>query len=137
MASGNSLRSASSSSSGPVLERSDEMAPGNSCDPSKTQNPKKRGMAVEFRMTVSEIFLTGWRSSQIIWRTQKCLHPHRFLRTQVQNVLRKWHLNQGNTVFILTSQKTDTAKSACEPKMTGGPCRRRTGEAVRRADMFW
>ena len=39
---GNSRRSASSSSSGPVSERSDEMAPGNRCDPSKTQNKNKK-----------------------------------------------------------------------------------------------
>ena len=30
-----------------------------------------------------------------------------------------WYPNQGSTVFILTSQKTEIAKSACEPKSQG------------------
>ena len=42
--------------------------------------------------------------------------PHTFLRTLMRNVLRKWYQNQGSTVIILTSQKTEIAKSACEPK---------------------
>ena len=56
--------------------------------------------------------------------------------TQIRNVLRKWHQNQGSTVFILTSTKTEIAKYACETKMTRAPCRRRTGEAVLRAGKF-
>ena len=36
----------------------------------------------------------------------------------------------------LTSQKTEIAKSACEPKMTRSSCRRRTGEAPPRAEEF-
>ena len=38
----NSERSASRSSSGPVLERSDEMAPGTRCDHPKTQHKNKK-----------------------------------------------------------------------------------------------
>ena len=49
----------------------------------------------------------------MIWRTQKCMHQHTFLRTQIRSVPRKWYHNQGSTVFILTSQKTEIAKSAC------------------------
>ena len=41
-ASGNSRRFASSSSSSLVLERSDEIAPGNRCDPSKNKNKNKQ-----------------------------------------------------------------------------------------------
>ena len=41
-ATGNSEQSASSSSSGPVLERSDGIAPGNWCGPPKTSNPSQR-----------------------------------------------------------------------------------------------
>ena len=58
-ASGNS---ASSSSSSSVFERSDETTP-RKCKP-KTKI--KRGMTVEIRTTVCEIFRSGWRSSQII-----------------------------------------------------------------------
>ena len=47
------------------------------------------------------------------------MHPHTFLRTQIRNVLRKSCQNQGSTVFILIFQKTEIAKSACEPKWQG------------------
>ena len=43
------------------------------------------------------------------------LHPHTFLMTQIRNVLRKWH--QGSTVLILTSRKTEIARSARGPKL--------------------
>ena len=85
----------------------------------KTKTTKTRGMAIEIRMIGCEIFLNGWRSSQIIWRTLKRLHPHTFLRTQIRNVLRKWHQNEGSIVFILTSQNTEIAISAYEPKLQG------------------
>ena len=58
-----------------------------------------------------------------------------FLRTQIRNVLQKWY--RGSTISLLTSPKTDIAKSGCEPKMTRAPCRRRTGEAVPRTEKFW
>ena len=42
-----------------------------------------------------------------------------------------------STVFIFTSQKTEIAKSACKLKwQTRAPCRRRTGEALPRAEKF-
>ena len=47
------------------------------------------------------------------------MHPHTFRRTQIRSVLRKWHQNQGSTELILTSQRTEIAKSACEPKCQG------------------
>ena len=111
-ASGNSRRSVSSSSSGPVLERSDEIASRTLVRSSKTQNKMKRGMTEEIRMTRWHIFRSVWRTSQMIWRTQNCMHPHTVLRTQIRNVLRKWQQNPGSTAFILTSQKTELAKSA-------------------------
>ena len=91
---------------------------------------KKRGMAIEMRTTVCEIFLSGWRSSQIIQRTQNCMHPHTFLRTQIRNVLRKWYQNQnqGSTVFTL--------EVCLRTKRTRTPCRRRTGEAPPWAEKF-
>ena len=57
------------------------------------------------RMTVCEIFQNGWRSSQIISKIQKCLHPHAFLMPQIRNVLRKWYQNQGSTVYLHTLPK--------------------------------
>ena len=44
---------------------------------------------------------------------------HTVLRTQIRNVTRKRNANQGSTVFILTSQKTELATSAYEPKRQG------------------
>ena len=41
--------------------------------------------------------LLGWRSSQMIWRTQNCMHPHTVLMIEIRNVLRKWHSR--STVF--------------------------------------
>ena len=39
-------------------------------------------------------------------------------------------------MFILSSRKTDLAKSAREEKITRAPCRKRTGDAVLRAEKF-
>ena len=41
-----------------------------------------------------------------------------------------------NTVFILTSQKTEIARSVRRTKITRAPCRRRIGGAVPRAENF-
>ena len=84
IAAGNSMRPASSSSSGSVLERSDEEASGIWCDPPKTQNKnKKEGWQEKFGRPFWQIFLSGWRSSKEILWTQNCLHPHAVLRNQV------------------------------------------------------
>ena len=94
------------SSTSPAQERSDERAPRRWCGSTpKTQNQNKRGMTVEIRTTVCEIFLSGWRSSQIFWRTQNCMHPHTVRINQIQNILRKPYHKQGNTELKLTSQK--------------------------------
>ena len=75
-------------------------------------------MTVEMRTTVFEIFLNGWGRSQIIQRTQNCMHPHTFLRSQIRNVLRKSYRNQNqsSTVVRFTSKQTEIAKSANEPR---------------------
>ena len=96
-----------------------------------TKNPKqKKKMSLEMRTTVSDIFLSGWRSSQIIQKTQNCLHPYTVLRTQIRNILRKWYQNRESTVFILTFDVCSRTK------MTRAPCRRHTGEALPRAEKF-
>ena len=105
------VRPASSSSSGSLLERSDEIASRRLVRSPEAQNEKKKKTR-KIRTTHWEIFLNGWRSSQMIWRTQNCMHTHTFLKTQIRNVLRKWYQNQGSTVFILTFKKTEIATSA-------------------------
>ena len=120
-ASGNSWRSASSSSSSPVSEGSDKPAPRRWCG-SSSEHPnqnKKRDDNRDSDDRSRDLHVDGLRSPQIILRTQNCMHPHTVLRTLIRNVPRKWYQNQGSTVFILTHQKTETAKSACEPKWRG------------------
>ena len=53
---------------------------------------------------------------------------------QIWNVLQKWY--RGRIVFILSFRRTDLAKSAREEKITRAPCRKRTGDAVLRAENF-
>ena len=46
------------------------------------------------------------------------------------------HKSGTQEAFTLTSRKTEIAKCASEPRWQRGPCRRRTGEAVPRAEKF-
>ena len=62
------------------------------------------------------------------------LCPHTFLRTQIRNVLRMWHQNQGSIVFLVFCQKTKIAKYALWNKIMRVLCRRRIGEAVPRPE---
>ena len=88
------------------------------------------------RTTVGEIFLSSWRSSQTIWRTQNCLQAHTVLRTLIRNVLRKW-LSKSRKHSIYTHFPKDRNCEVClRTKMTTAPCRRRTGGAVPRAQNF-
>ena len=122
-------------STSPAQERSDGLAQREWCgSASKTQNhTKKEGWQSRCGRPFAQ---NGWRSSQITWRTQNCLHPYTFLRTQIRNVVRKWYPNWGSTVFILTSQKTEIAKSACEPKWQGLLAQDAPAEALPRAEKF-
>ena len=54
------------------------------------------------------------------------MYPHTVLSNQIQNILRKWQQTQGSTV----------SEVCLRTKMTGAPCRRRTGEAPPRAEKF-
>ena len=97
----------------------------------KRKTKIKRGMAVEIRMTVCEIFLNGWRSSQIILRTQKCL-----LRTQNRKRPTKVVSNSLKHSVYTHSPKDRNCEICLRTKMTRAPCRRRTGEAPPRAEKF-
>ena len=80
--------------------------------------------------------MNGWRSSQTIWRTQRCLCPHTFLRTQIRNILQEWYQNQGSTVTSLTSREDRNCEVCLRTKITRAPRIRRTGEAALRAEEF-
>ena len=83
-----------------------------SLDP-KPKNKKLRTTNKQ-RGSACETSQSRWRSSQRIWRIQKCQHPHTLPMTQIRNILRKWH--PGSTVLKLISQKTEIAKSANEQR---------------------
>ena len=91
----NSLSTSTSqdlSSTSPAQERSDEPAPGNWCetDPITQNKNRKRNGNRDSDNRLRD--LPEWlESSQKVERTQNCLCPHTFLRTQIRNVLRKWH----------------------------------------------
>ena len=87
-------------------------------------------------MTFFEIFLDGWRSSQKIYRTRKCLCSRTFLRTQIRNDPRNWYQHQGCTIFLLTSEKTEIAKCACEPKLQRLPAEEALAKQVLRTEKF-
>ena len=66
------------------------------------------------------VFPNGWRTSQRTSRSQKYLHPQKFLMTQIRNVLEKWH--HGCTVFFFTHFPRDPH---CEDGLeteSGIPC---------------
>ena len=106
----------SSTSSSPASGRSDEPAPGNLVRFNKhSKNMKKKHVdrASDDRLRD----LAEWSEEFTeIMKIQKWLHPHTFIMTQIRNVFRKWYQNQGSTVLRFISQKTEIAKSACEPK---------------------
>ena len=113
----------------PASKRSDELASGNwSRDPPK--NPEQKSKEVlhwVFGRPFARSSGIRWRSSQLISKMQKCLHPHTVLLTQMRNVL--WKLHQGK--FFYTHFPKDRIYEVCKrTKMTRALCRRRTGEAV-------
>ena len=61
-------------------------------------------------------------------------HPRVLLVNQLQS--REWKSYRANTVFILTSRRTETATSAWGPRWQGLLAEKRTGEAVLRAEKF-
>ena len=60
---------------------------------------------------------SGWRSSQVISKMQKCQHSQTLLMSQIRNVQLMWQ--PGNTVYVRISRKTDIAKYARGPRLQG------------------
>ena len=90
-----------SNCSSPASLRSDDVVSGNQRDHPKPKTEIKIRTPKRQRETACQIPQSGQRTSQIIWRMQKCQHPQTFLMTQIRNIQWKWH--PGSTVFILTS----------------------------------
>ena len=92
-------------------------------------------MAVEMRTTVCEIFLNGWRSSQTVLRTQKCVHPHTFLRIRSGTSYESGSNSRKHSIY--THFPNDRNCDVClRTKITNSSCTRRTGGAVPRAQKF-
>ena len=64
------------------------------------------------------------------------LHPHTVLATQIPNILQKSCHNRGSTVVIHTSRKHRKCDICLWTKITSSLYRRRSGEAVLRAEKF-
>ena len=86
-------------------------------------------MAIEIRTTVCEIFRNGWRSSEVhaptdISQDSDSNHP-----TKVVSKPRKHSI-------CIHFPKDRNCEVCLRTKMTRAPCRRRTGEALPRAEKF-
>ena len=119
--------------SSPVLERSDGRVQETGAIPQKPKTKIIRGMTVEMRMTVCEIFLSGWRSSQILWRTQKCMHPHTVSGLRF-GTFHESGIKIKEAQYLFHFPKDRNCEVCLRTKMTRAPCRRRTGEALPRAE---
>ena len=93
-------------------------------------------MAIEIRTTVCEIFLSGRRSSLIIWRTQNCLHPvHSSQDTDSESPTKVVSKSRKHGIYA-HFPKDRNCEVCLRTKMTRAPCRRRTGEALPWAERF-
>ena len=117
-----------------IRAKSEEPAPGNWRDSPKTPNAnlkKDINRASDDRLRD----LPEWSEEFTeISKIQKCLHPHTFRMTQIRKVLQEW--NSGSTVLKLTSRRTKDCEICKRTDITRAPYRRRTGEAVPRAEKF-
>ena len=86
-------------------------------------------------MNVCEIVLNGWRSSEKIHRTRKCLQPHISQYSDSERLTKAVSKSMKHTIY--THFPKDRNCEVClRTKMPRAPCRRRTGEALPRAGKF-
>ena len=111
--------SSSASSSSTTLPQDHEMTMLIKCRQTDAILRKnyKEAQQIKQRAVDWEISQSGWRSSQITSKIQKCQDSQTLLKNQIRNVLRQWH--PGSMVFVLTFLKTELAKSASEPWWQG------------------
>ena len=122
----------SSSSSSPVSERSDGVAPGKSCNPSKTQNKKKddsRDSDDRLRDLPEclEEFTDNLEDTELPASVHSSQDSDSEPPTKVVSRSRKHSI-----------KNSDRSCEVClRTKMTRAPCRRRTGEALLGAEKVW
>ena len=93
-------------------------------------------MTVEIRTTVCEIFLSGWRSSQIIWRTQKFPASAQQFPWLGFGTACKSGIKNKDAQYFSHFPKDRNCEVCLRNKMTRASCRRRTCEAPPRAEEF-
>ena len=124
------------SSTSPAQERSDELATRELCgSPSKTKKIK-RGMAVEMRMTVSEIFLNGWMSFTDNPEDTEVQAPAHISQDSDSERPTKV-VSKSRKHSIYTHFPNDRNCEVClRTQITRALCRRSTGEALPQAKNF-
>ena len=120
-ASGNSRRSSSS----PESERSDEMAPGNRCDPSETQNKNKKrdDRKTSHDPLADQEFTDNLENTELPARTHSSQDSDSECLTKVVST----SSNHGIFTHLRKDQKCEIGKRT---EMTRVPCRKRNGEAA-------
>ena len=106
----------SSSSSSPVLEPSDGLDPGNWCDPSKTQNKnEKRDDSRDSDDPLADLpeRLEEFKENQV--DTELPASAHSCPESDLEHPATVVSESRKHSIFV-TSQKTEIAKSAWEPK---------------------
>ena len=107
----------------------------------KSQTKKKTKTTIKNGETcVIPTYRNGCKSSEkILWMTE-FLNTETHTPVPLMNHLQSVSLREVriwvNTVFILTSRKTEIARSARGQKIARAPCRRRIGGVVPRAENF-
>ena len=122
-----------SNSSSPAQERSDRLAPREWCgSPSKTPNKNQKRVTIEIRTTVCEIFRSGWRSSQIIQRTELHASVHYSPESDLEYPTKVVSKPRKHSIYIHFPKRRN-CEVCLSTKMTRALCRRRNGEALPRA----
>ena len=121
------------SSTSPAQERSDELATRELCgSPSKTKKIT-RGMAVEMRMTVCEIFLNGWMSFTDNPEDTE-VHAPAHISQDSDSERPTKVVSKSRKHSIYTHFPKDRNCEVClRTQITRALCRRSTGEALPRA----
>ena len=129
------VQPASSSSSSSVSERSDELASRRLVPFPKVQNQNKKGVTGRIRKIRQQIFLTGYGISQKIWKKQNCMYPHTVLRNQIEHPPKVATKSRKHSIYA-HFPKDRNCDVCLRAKIARVPRRRRTGEALARAEKF-
>ena len=127
-ATANSKRFAASSSSGSLLERSDELAPRNWCDHPKTQNKNKKRDDRKNSDDPLADHLEWLEEFKKIWWTELLASAHSSQNSDLEHSTKVSTTPRKHSIY--THFPKDRNCEVClRTNMTRTPCRRRTGEA--------